>query len=145
MAKRGSVRHSGTATPSPLWTTAPAMPGAGREPHADDLGGAGAPGRLVDELAGRGSVSAIEAAAASNMPAAVRTIASITRRCTGARPRLWASERPPRSLIGTPIASAKASAEEIRISGSISRPPASASRSSGGSSGATLSIFSMSP
>ena len=92
-----------------------------------------------------GSVSAIEAAAASNMPAAVRTIASMTRRCTGARPRLWASDRPPRSLIGTPIASANAIAEEIRISGSISRPPASASRSSGGSSGATLSIFSMSP
>ena len=48
-------------------------------------------------------------------------------------------------VIGTPIASANASAEEIRISGSISRPPASASRSSGGSSGATFSIFSMSP
>ena len=79
------------------------------------------------------------------MPAAVRTIASMTRRCTGARPRLWASERPPRSLIGTPIASAKASADEMRISGSISSPPTSASRSSGGSSGATLSIFSVSP
>ena len=90
-------------------------------------------------------MSAIDAAAASNMPAAVRTMASMTRRWTGARPRLWASDSPPRSLIGTPIASAKASADGMRISGSISRPPTSASRSSGGMSGATLSIFRVSP
>ena len=62
------------------------------------------------------------------MPAAVRTIASMTRRCTGARPRLWASDSPPRSVIGTPTASANAIADGIRISGSISRPPTSASR-----------------
>ena len=90
-------------------------------------------------------MSAIEHAAASNMPAAVRTIASMTRRCTGARPRLWASDSPPRSEIGTPTASANATADGIRISGSISRPPWSASASSGGRPGATLSIFITSP
>ena len=79
------------------------------------------------------------------MPAAVRTIASITRRRMGPRPRLWASDSPRPAVSGAPIASAKAAAEEMRSSGSSSSPAASASRSSGSIPGASFSSLGASP
>ena len=111
----------------------------------DHLGRAGAPGRLVDELAVRGVGQRDRAG--RGLEHAGRGAddrlhdAPVRRRAAEALGQRVAA----RSLSGTPIASAKASAEEIRFSGSISRPPASAVASSGGRPGASLSSLSTSP
>ena len=77
------------------------------------------------------SASAIEAAAASKTPAAVRTMPSITDRKPSVASMLVASDAPWRVLSGRPSASANAAALEMRRSGMNSMPARSAVSSAG--------------
>ena len=90
----------------------------------DDLRGAGAPGGLVDELA-VGRVGQRDRAGGGLEHAgggADDRLHDAAARRSGGRGD-WASDWPRSPVSGTPIASAKAAADEMRCSGSISRPP----------------------
>ena len=76
-------------------------------------------------------MSAIEAAAAPNTPAAVWTIASISPREASGSSIETASEFPVSVRRGTPSALANAATEATRRSGIISRPAAIVRSSSG--------------
>jgi hypothetical protein len=87
------------------------------------------------------SVRAIEEAAASKTPAAVRTIASIMLRGASGWSTDSASERPRAGLSGAPSAFAKALIEATRRSGIISRPARIVRSSAGETSGLSSVSF----
>jgi hypothetical protein len=133
-AKRGSLRQSARTIGAALSWTAPAMPWP-RASRTPVISRAPAPHAAwktrppVDS-----SASAIDAAAASNTPAAVRTMPSMTERKPSVASMLVASDAPCRVLSGRPSASANAAALEIRRSGMNSMPVRSAASSTGDTS-----------
>jgi hypothetical protein len=141
-AKRGSVRHSGTACPSPDCTTAPAMPmpGGSRTPTISRAPAPHAAWKTSSSL--WRSTSATDAAAASKMPAAVRTTASMRLLGASAWSTLSASEAPSLpSVIGAPSAAANACTDTIRRSGMISSDERSVCSSSGVTPGTVSASF----
>ena len=130
-AKRGSLRQSASTIGAALSCTAPAMPWP-RARRTPVISRAPAPQAAwktrppVDS-----SARAIDAAAASKTPAAVRTMPSMTERKPSVASMLVASDAPSRVLSGRPSASANAAALEMRRSGMNSMPARSAVSSAG--------------